>query len=215
MVSDWPCWVKNHVAEPLRISTPVAIAILRRSPYGNDRSDWRKSDWPSQLGHVFYLIGKSLVCQNSFLWGKFLLWAVTWGTNILTLLANSERSVQITSPDLVVINVTIVLFPSLQSSREMASHWSWMSVDPYLWKSFLPGKMNISSSLLKDLPAGTVSFHHCPSLNGLQCSNQPLVGCTSIYIKPTVEQAHIFHLSATWSLFSQVWWFRKYLVHDG
>lgn len=122
------------------------------------------------------------------------------------------------SPDLVVISVTVVLFPSLQSPREMVSHCSWISVDLYLWKSFLPVKMSVSSSLPKDVPAGMVSFYYCPSLNGLQCSDQPLIGCINIYTKPCAEQAHIFHLSANWPLFSQPWWFMiggsdKLLVH--
>ena len=114
------------------------------------------------------------------------------------------------SPDLVVISVTVVLFPSLQSPREVVSHCSWISVDLYLWKSFPAVKMNVSSSLPKDVPAGMVSFYYCPSLNGLQCSNQLLIGRINIYTKSSAEQAHIFPLSAKWPLFSQTWWCRKY-----
>lgn len=43
---------------------PVALVILCRGQYGSDRSDWRISDRPSQVGRVFCLIRKSLLCSN-------------------------------------------------------------------------------------------------------------------------------------------------------
>ena len=165
------------------ISVPVALVILLRSPYGSDRSDW-----PSQVGRVFCLIHKSLLCSN---YSEHLHEAQIFPHDLPFWEVCPDNS----SPDLVVISVTVVLFPSLQSPREMVSHCSWISVDLYLWKSFPAVKMNVSSSLPKDLPAGMVSFYYCPSLNGLQCSNQPLIGCINIYTKPSAEQAHVSFIS--------------------
>lgn len=206
--ADEQSWLQVDLSEPkpccwTQISIPVALVILCWSPDGNARSAWRISDWPSQLGRIFCLVYKSLLCSS---YSEHLHEAQIFSHDLPILRGLSRYS----SPDLAVISVRVVLFPSLQSPREMVSHCSWISIDLYLWKSFLPVKMNVSSSLPKYVPLGMVSFHWCPFLNGLQCSNQPLIDCISIYTKPSVEQAHIFHLSANWLLFSQSWWFRKY-----
>lgn len=127
------CWI-------LAISIPVAIAILWKSPQDNDRGNWRKRDWPLQLGHVFHLIIKSLLCWNYFYWQEAYPHATCQFWEVYP---NSSF------PDFVVIRVTIMFLPSPRSTREMVSHCLWMSVDPYLWQSFLLGKMNIQFSVLK------------------------------------------------------------------
>ena len=201
MVAGWPFWAKAMLLNSNLHSCCSCHSVLE--PIWQCQKCLEICDWPSQSGCVFCLVHKSLLCSS---YSEHSHEAQIFSHDLPILRGLSRYS----SPDLVVISVRVVLFPSLQTPREMVSHCSWISMDLYLWKSFLPVKMNVSSSLPEYVPLGMVSFHCCPFLNELQCSNQPLIGCISIYTKPSVEQAHIFHLSANWPLFSQSWWFRKY-----
>lgn len=111
------CW--THISPFLLLLSFCAGAS------SSDRSYWRIVAGLPKWSRVFCLIRKAFSAQIAviiYMRNRYSHMVCQFG----------EVCPDNSSPDLVVISVTVVLFPSLQSPREMVSHCSWIRVDLYL-----------------------------------------------------------------------------------